>query len=144
MNNIAVVVADDDDGHVILIKRNLRRGEVTYPIIHLRDGEEAINFFYRNGTGPHSEDGMNYVLLLDISMPKRNGLEILKLLKSDSELKDIPIIMVTTTDNPNEIERCYSLGCNKYITKYIDYEQFAAKIQELGKYIRKLEFPIVG
>lgn len=139
--DIAIVVAEDNEGHAILIKRNLKRGNVNYPIIHVRDGEEAMNFFTRKGEGPHSEDGVKYILLLDISMPKMSGVEVLRQLKSNDELNWIPIIMVTTTDNPMEMERCYSLGCVNYIRKHIDYDQFSSKIRELGTFILGLDFP---
>jgi len=135
------VVAEDNEGHAILIRRNLKRGKVDYPIIHVRDGEEAMNFFTGEGTGPHLEKGMRYILLLDISMPKMSGVEVLKKLKKNNELNWIPVIMVTTTDNPKEMERCYSLGCVNYIRKHIDYDQFSTEIRQLGSYILDLDFP---
>ena len=106
----AIVIAEDNEGHATLIKRNLRRGKVRYPIIHLKDGEETLNFFTRSGEGPHMERGVEYVLLLDINMPKINGIEILRELRNNHEFINLPIIMVTTTNNPTEIEKCYSLG----------------------------------
>ena len=135
------MIAEDNEGHAILIKRNLKRGNMNYPIIHVKDGEEAINFFTGTGEGPHREVGMKYVLLLDISMPKISGVEVLKQLKSNDKLNWIPVIMVTTTDNPKEIERCYSLGCANYICKHIDYDQFSSKIRELSSFILHLNFP---
>jgi CheY-like chemotaxis protein len=139
-SNIAIVVAEDNEGHAILIRRNLKRGNVDYPIIHVRDGEEAMNFFTGRGEGPHREEGVKYILLLDISMPKMSGVEVLKQLKNSNELSWIPVIMVTTTDNPTEMERCYSLGCVNYIRKHIDYDQFSTEIRQLGSYILDLDF----
>lgn len=138
-SNISIVLAEDNEGHAILIKRNLKRANVQYPIIHLQDGEETLNFFERRGDGPRMEQGMKYILLLDISMPKMTGIEILTRLKNDPDLKGIPVIIVTTTDNPLEIQHCYDLGCTSYIMKHIDYHQFSRKIRELGSFILGLD-----
>jgi CheY-like chemotaxis protein len=142
--NVAIVLADDDEGHARLIRKNLRRGNMNYPIIHLKDGEETLNFFFKEGTGLHREEGMHYILLLDISMPKVNGMEVLKTLKENHTLRDTPVIMVTTTDNPKEINTCKSLGCLDYITKFTDYAKFAQSIRELGTKLNTIDIPIAS
>jgi len=77
-----------------------------------------------------------YLLLLDINMPKMNGVEVLIRIKSDNELKDIPVIMLTTTDNPREIETCYTLGCNMYITKPVQFDKFAETLNRMGLFLQ--------
>jgi len=139
-----IVLAEDDDGHAKLIKKNLRRGSFKNPIIHLKDGQEAMNFFFGNGRGPRMEEGMRYILLLDIRMPKVDGVEVLRKIREDEKLRRTPVFMVTTTDNPVEVERCMSLGCNDYITKFTDYMNFSRRIMELGKTLKTFEFPVVG
>ena len=79
-------------------------------------------------------------MLLDIRMPKVDGIEVLKTLKGDPELKKIPVIIITTTDDPQEIERCYNLGCTSYITKSINYDKFVESIRQLGIYLKEAKF----
>ena len=82
-----------------------------------------------------------YVLLLDIKMPKVDGVEVLRQLKQDDELKKLPVIMVTTTNNPKEIDECYRLGCSHYITKPVDYDAFVETIQKLGLFLKIVQLP---
>ncbi|MDY6964448.1 MAG: response regulator [Halobacteriota archaeon] len=143
-DEIIILIAEDDMGHASLIKKNLKRSGITNQIIHFKDGEEVLNFLFKRGDLPHRVDGVSYLLLLDIRMPKIDGTEVLRQIKSDDELKKIPVTMLTTTDDPREIERCHELGCSNYITKPIDYDRFVETIRQLGLFLSVVKVPVIG
>lgn len=140
---VTILIAEDDDGHAALIRRNLKRAGISNKIIHFQDGEEVLNFFYQKESEDHVENGCSYLLLLDIRMPRVDGVEVLEKLKGDQTYKKIPIIMLTTTDDPREIEKCHQIGCSSYITKPIDYDDFVKAIQQLGLFISITQVPQV-
>lgn len=129
-----ILLAEDDEGHARLIMKNLRRGGFENRIEAFKDGQETLDFLFRKGKGPHRDDKASYLLLLDISMPKVNGVEVLQRMKQDEELKKIPVIMITTTDDPREVSRCHKLGCSRYIIKTADYQKFVEAIKELSMF----------
>jgi CheY-like chemotaxis protein len=135
-----IILAEDNDGHAHLIVRSLRRTGITNKIMHFKDGQETLDFLFGKGEGFHREEGTNYLLLLDIRMPKVDGVEVLRQIKYD-KLRKIPVIMITTTDDPGEIERCYELGCSNYIVKPLDYEKFNAAFKQLGQFLHTVIFP---
>jgi CheY-like chemotaxis protein len=129
-----ILIAEDDQGHFELIKRNLWRSYVDNEIIHFRDGQEILDFLFKNVKGPSVCD-VNYVLLLDIRMPKVDGREVLRRMKEDDQLRNIPVYMLTTTSDESEVRRCYDLGCNFYIVKPVDYMHFMSAVDELGSFL---------
>lgn len=133
---LIILVAEDDDGHAELINEGLIESGVKNRIIRFSNGEEAWDFLSGNGTTNVRDDNKTYLLLLDINMPKMDGIEVLKRMKSDKALKDIPVMMLTTTDDPREVEICYQIGCNIYITKPIDFSRFAETLRRLGLFIQ--------
>jgi CheY-like chemotaxis protein len=135
-----ILIVDDDEGHAILIRENLEAAGLENPIEHFRDGEAVLQFFAQRGP----EDPETYLVLLDIRMPKIDGIEVLRRLKADPKLRKLPVIMLTTTDDAREVERCYALGCNVYIQKPVDYERFAEAIRRLGLFVPLLLIPQVG
>lgn len=141
---VVFLIAEDDEGHATLIRKNLVRAGITNPILHFKDGQEILDFLYRRGGGPHRESGIPYLLLLDIKMPRVDGVEVLRQVKEDDELQKMPVIMVTTTNDPREVEACYKLGCNTYITKPIDYEEFVTSIKQLGLFLMVVQLPVIN
>lgn len=141
---IHIIIAEDDDGHAALINKNLRRAGIENDIIRFADGQQVLDFLFRKGDGPHRKAGDSYLLLLDIRMPKVDGIEVLRQLKADEELRKIPVIMVTTTDDPREVEHCHLLGCSNYITKPVDYEKFVNAIRQLGLFLMIVQVPAVN
>ncbi|ADQ80303.1 response regulator receiver protein [Paludibacter propionicigenes WB4] len=131
---LIILIAEDDDGHAELINNGLIESGVKNEIIRFSNGEELWSFFSSKDSKTIQEN--NYLLLLDINMPKMDGIEVLKLMKSDNDLKEIPIMMLTTTDDPREVEACYKLGCNIYITKPIDFNKFTEMLTRLGLFIQ--------
>ena len=145
MNNApTILVVDDDEGHAILIRQNLELAGLTNRIEHLWDGQAVLDYFFgRDSKAPMRRAGC-YLVLLDVRMPKVDGVEVLRRLKSDPELKKLPVIMLTTTDDAREVERCYALGCNGYIQKPVDYEKFSEAIRRLGLFVMLLLIPPVN
>ncbi len=141
---MTLIIAEDDPGHASLIQRNLRRAGFVNEMIHVQDGQEALDFIY--GEGRHvGRTITDYVLLLlDINMPRVDGVEVLRRLKADPTTAKIPVIMLTTTDDPREVERCYDLGCSVYLTKPVDYEGFIEAINRLGLFLQVVKVPRNG
>lgn len=139
-----ILIVEDDEGHAILIRENLEMAGLKNPIRHFRDGQAVLDFFFdRDGRPQPTPDGP-YLVLLDIRMPKVDGIEVLRRLKSDPELRKLPVVMLTTTDDTREVERCHTLGCNVYIQKPVDYDKFAEAIRRLGLFVTLLLIPPVG
>lgn len=141
---VVILVVEDDEGHAGLIRKNLFRAGVVNEIMHFKDGQEVIDFLFQRGDGRHRKYGESYILLLDIRMPKLDGIEVLKQVKSDVEFKKIPVIMITTTDDPREVETCHKLGCNNYITKPVEYDAFVNAIKQLGLFLSVVQVPKVN
>ncbi len=138
----AVLIAEDDEGHAVLIQKNLRRAGIDNPLLVFPDGQATLDYLFRRGQ-LRRQPGTPCVLLLDIRMPKADGIEVLRQVKADPELKKLPVIMLTTTDDPREVDRCHELGCNTYITKPVDYEHFVEAIRRLGLFLSMAEIPVL-
>jgi CheY-like chemotaxis protein len=141
---ILIVLAEDDDGHATLVERNLSRVGVANTLLRLRDGQEALDFLQGQNGRPARDSSQPVLLLLDIKMPRVDGIEVLRQLKADPKTTLIPVIMLTTTDDPREIKRCYELGCSVYITKPVDYQSFVEAINRLGLFLQVVRIPDRG
>lgn len=143
MNNqeeVTIVMIEDDEGHSKLIEKNLRRSGIDNKIIHFDDGLKAADFFFDSDYSP---DGNPILVLLDLNLPGIDGYEVLRRLKNNPKTQKVPIIILTTTDNPKEVEKCYELGCNVYMTKPVEYEAFAESIRKLGLLLSVVKIPTV-
>jgi CheY-like chemotaxis protein len=138
---ITILIAEDDDGHASLITLALEESGLSNPIRRFRDGRETLDFLLRRGNGPKREDGKFYLLLLDIRMPHADGLEVLRAVKADPTLKALPVIMLTTTDDPREIQASYELGCNCYITKPVEFNAFSESLKRIGLFLKVVRVP---
>ena len=132
-----ILIADDDEGNAILIRENLEAAGLRNPIRHFRDGQAVLDFLLRD---PARADGP-FLVLLDIRMPKVDGIEVLRRLKADANLRKVPVIMLTTTDDAREVTRCHELGCNVYLQKPVDYDRFSDAIRRLGQFVPLLHVP---
>jgi len=130
-----IILTEDDDGHAGLIYKGLKRAGVENDILHFEDGEKTLNYLLRRGDDFHREENISHILLLDIRMPGIDGKEVIRQIKQDKELQNMPIIVVSTTDDPREKDNCYSLGCTTYIVKPVQYEEFTKVITQLGHYL---------
>ncbi len=127
---VTLVMIEDDEGHAQLVKKNLRRASVGNPVVHLTDGMQAIDYFFSQGNSNLDPD--HTVVILDLNLPKIDGYEVLRHLKSEERTKEIPVIVLTTSDNPTDIDRCYQLGCDIHFTKPVEYSRFSDAIRTLG------------
>jgi CheY-like chemotaxis protein len=131
-----ILVVDDDEGHVELVRRNLKRIALSNPIEALQDGSQALDYIFRRGQFEQRQS-QDPLVLLDINMPGPvNGVEVLRQVKQTPATKRMPIIMLSTTDDPREVALCYELGCSIYITKPVDSIQFVDAIKRLGLFLQ--------
>ncbi len=137
---VNIVMIEDDEGHARLIEKNIRRAGISNPIRHFLDGTSALQFLYEDPRGPVLNGPA--LILLDLNLPDMSGIDILARLKSgDSPLRRAPVVVLTTTDDKLEIQRCYDMGCNVYITKPVNYESFADAIRQLGLFLSVIQVP---
>jgi CheY-like chemotaxis protein len=138
---ILIVLVEDDDGHATLVERNLKRAGLANGIQRLKDGQEAIDFVLGKGAYSGVSTPHSMLILLDIKMPRVDGVEVLRQLKSNPQTALVPVIILTTTDDPREIDRCYELGCSVYISKPVDYQAFVEAINRLGMFLQVVRIP---
>ncbi len=138
---LVIVMAEDDDGHASLVMRNLKRAGIFNTIFHVKDGQEALDYLRCTGASASRTPNGPLLLLLDINMPRVDGVEVLRQLKADEKTAKIPVIMLTTTDDPREVQRCYELGCSVYINKPVAYDEFIEAIRRLGLFLTIVKVP---
>jgi CheY-like chemotaxis protein len=138
---VNIIMIEDDDGHARLIERNIRRAGISNTIHHFTDGTSALEFIFNGADGPMLNGPA--MVLLDLNLPDMSGTDILTRIKSVDKLKRTPVVVLTTTDDKVEIQRCYDLGCNVYITKPVNYEAFADAIRQLGLFLAVIQVPEV-
>lgn len=133
--SFTILIAEDDDGHADLVMEQLRDAGVNGPVIRFRDGQEVVDFLLAPGGEAFDRPCL---LLLDINMPRLDGMAVLKRIKGDPATRAIPVIMLTTTDDPREVAACYGLGCNLYLTKPVGFEAFSDTLNRLGRFLQIL------
>lgn len=136
-HQVTILMVEDDLGHARLIEKNIRRAGVMNEVIHATDGTTALNHLKKGLAAEHRP----FLVLLDLNLPDMSGTTILEHLKSDPGLRRFPVIVLTTTDDEREIQRCYDLGANVYITKPVDYEAFTTAIRQLGLFLAVMQVP---
>jgi CheY-like chemotaxis protein len=134
---VTIIMIEDDEGHARLIERNIRRAGVNNPIIPFANGTDAMAYLLSGET----HKGEPLLILLDLNLPDMTGTEILRRVKETPHLKSTPVVVLTTTDDAQEVKRCYELGCNVYITKPVNYENFAHAIRQLGLFFSVIQVP---
>ncbi|MEO9190776.1 MAG: response regulator [Acetobacteraceae bacterium] len=141
MHPVCIVMIEDDEGHARLIEKNIRRAGVNNEIVHLRDGASGLRYLFgADGSGEVSA-GRALLVLLDLNLPDMTGVDILTRMKANRHTKRSPVVVLTTTDDEREIQRCYDLGANVYITKPVNYEGFANAIRQLGLFFSVMQVP---
>lgn len=136
-----VLMAEDDEGHATLVRRNLRRAGFPSEPVHLRDGQELLDYVYHRGPWTDRRPLDSLALILDLNMPRLGGTEVLERLKGDDDLVRIPVFVLTTTDNPFELDRCYALGASACLVKPVDYGAFADMVQRLASFLMAASLP---
>ena len=140
-NPVTIIMIEDDEGHARLIERNIRRSGVNNEIVPFTNGTEAVHYLFGKDGSAVERKGQALLILLDLNLPDMTGIDILKRVKENKHLKSTPVVVLTTTDDSQEIKRCYELGCNVYITKPVNYESFANAIRQLGLFFSVIQVP---
>src|SRR5260221_8874691 len=138
---VNILLVEDDPGHARLVEKNLRRAHIMNDIVVFPDGQAALDYLFtaKDHDLLHAEEPL--LVLLDLNMPIMDGYQVLWRIKADERTKHIPVIILTTTYDKREITRCYELGCNVYITKPVDYQQFSEAINRLGQFLSIITIP---
>jgi CheY-like chemotaxis protein len=145
MNKLGyILLADDNANDLELTQRALAQYKLANEIVVVRDGTEALDFLYRRGnfSSRHEIDPM--VVLLDIKMPKMDGIEVLRTMKAEPRFQLIPVVMLTSSRQGPDVEECYQLGANAYVVKPVDFAQFADAVKTIGKFWAVLNEPRVA
>lgn len=137
---VTIIIVEDDPGHSKLIEKNLRRGGLENPIKAFENGQLALDYLMGQGDCPLNQSTL---LLLDLNMPVMNGVELLQILKQDNKLHEVPVIILTSTDDQREIDECYSLGCNLYVPKPIEFDRFSEAVRKLSLMIGLIAVPSI-
>ena len=138
---VSILMVEDDEGHARLIEKNIRRAGVNNEIIAFRDGSSVLEFLFGPGGAGPANPARSYLVLLDLNLPDMTGIDILARIKATEHTRRAPVIVLTTTDDQREIQRCYDLGANVYITKPLNYESFANAIRQLGLFLAVMQVP---
>jgi CheY-like chemotaxis protein len=138
-SKITIILAEDNDGHATLIERNLERAGLQASFVRVQNGLELLSLF--DNEDSRIRVGNRVVVLLDIGMPVLDGTEALYRLKQNSETAPIPVLMLSTTENQREIEKCFRLGCNAYLTKPVAYDALSETIRRLALFLQVSAIP---
>jgi CheY-like chemotaxis protein len=138
---VSIIMIEDDGGHARLIERNICRSGVNNRILPFTNGTEAVRYLFGSDCSGIDHKDQALLILLDLNLPDMTGIEILRRVKENRYLKCTPVVVLTTTDDSQEIKRCYELGCNVYITKPVNYESFANAIRQLGLFFSVIQVP---
>lgn len=138
---VTIVMVEDDEGHARLIEKNVRRAGVSNEIVPFTNGTEALDFILGADRSGSAAIDRYLLILLDLNLPDMSGIDILEKVKSNPHARRLPVVILTTTDDEREIQRCYDLGANVYITKPVDYDNFANAIRQLGLFFSVMQIP---
>jgi CheY-like chemotaxis protein len=136
---VNIIMIEDDAGHARLIEKNIRRAGISNSIRHFSDGTSALEYIFNGDDGPKRNGPA--LILLDLNLADMSGTDILQRIKSDPALRRTPVVILTTTDDKLEIQHCYDLGCNVYITKPMNYDSFSDAIRKLGLFLSVIQIP---
>ncbi len=135
MDNVEILLVEDNINDAELTIRVLKKNNLSSNLIHVKDGAEALNFIYCKGDYIERDSkALPKLILLDLKMPKIDGLEVLKVLKSDQDTKHIPVVILTSSKEEKDLMESYHLGANSYIQKPVEFEKFVKSISDIGMY----------
>jgi len=138
---VTILLAEDDAGHARLVEKNLRRSGVSNRFVIVNDGRKALDYLFGEGEYAQKQREETLLVMLDLNMPVMDGYQVLERMKADERTRQIPVVVLTTTDDSREVARCYELGCNVYITKPVDYERFCEAVRRLGLFLSVVSIP---
>lgn len=139
-----ILLVEDNTDDVELTLRALERNGFTNKVVTMRDGAQALDYLNRRGTYKDRQDSQPALILLDLKLPRVDGLEVLDQVKSNPELRAVPVIMLTSSNQPRDVNQAYRLGVNSYICKPTDFSEFLGTVSSIGQYwFRMVELPVV-
>jgi CheY-like chemotaxis protein len=141
MQPLTILLAEDDEGHATLVRRNLQRSGLPAQAVHVHDGQELLDYLLRRNGGRDREPHDAVLILLDLNMPRLGGMDVLDRLKADDRLSHIPVFVLTTTDNPAELDRCYARGAAACLVKPVDYGAFNDMIRRFADFLGAARLP---
>ncbi len=140
--SILIMLIEDDEGHQVLIRESLRAAGIVNDVIQMSDGQQALDYLTHRGPYQNPANSPRPgLILMDIKMPKLDGYALLEKIKTDPQLRATPVLMLTSTEDQVEVNRCYTLGANGYIVKPIRYEEFQERVKSLGLFLDIVRFP---
>jgi two-component system, response regulator len=138
---IEIILVEDNQDDAALVIRALKKNNLANKLVHLKDGAEALDFIFGKLADEDLMTKAPKVILLDLKMPKVNGMEVLEKVKSDPRTKMIPVVVLTSSAEDPDIKRCYDLGANSYIVKPVEFDNFSKAVADLGWYWLLLNHP---
>jgi len=142
-NHIEVLLIEDNMSDAELTIRALKKNNLANHLVHLEDGQEALDYIFAEGSYSNRNiENTPKLILLDLKMPKINGIQVLEKVKSDNRTKKIPVIVLTSSKEDPDIQECYLLGANSYVVKPVEFDKFLAAVSEIGLYWLLLNQPL--
>ena len=138
---VTIIMIEDDEGHARLIEKNIRRAGVNNELIAFVNGASALDYLLGPDGSGEVSSRRQLLVLLDLNLPDMAGVEVLAKIKNNTHLKRTPVVVLTTTDDTREIQNCYDLGANVYITKPVNYDGFSNAIRQLGLFFSVIQVP---
>ena len=138
---VTIIMIEDDEGHARLIEKNIRRAGVNNELIAFVNGASALDYLMGPDGSGEVSSRRQLLVLLDLNLPDMAGVEVLTKIKNNTHLKRTPVVVLTTTDDSREIQNCYDLGANVYITKPVNYDGFSNAIRQLGLFFSVIQVP---
>jgi len=132
--NCPILMAEDDQDDLLLVKKAIEKNKIPNPLVAVADGEQMLDYLYRRGRYSRVAAVRPCLILLDLNMPRMDGREALRVLKGDERLKRIPVVILTTSLSPEDLEASYAVGANSYIRKPSSFNELAATIGSLRQY----------
>lgn len=129
-----ILLVEDNPDDELLTLRALKKNNIANQVVVARDGQEALDYLFSEGSYAGEEKPVPEIILLDLKLPKVDGLEVLRRIRADEHTRRIPTVILTTSNEATDIETSYDRGCNSYIRKPVDFEQFLEAVRELGLY----------
>jgi CheY-like chemotaxis protein len=139
-----ILIADDEPGHCHLLEKNLRKAGIVDRIMWFKNGTGLIDFLFSQSLQASINKKEKYILILDLNMPDIDGFEILEKLRADEQFKKMPVIILSTSSLPADINKAYELGCSSFITKPIDYDEFISSVWTMANYINEIKVPAIN
>lgn len=134
-NEVEILLVEDNPGDAEMTIRALRKNNLANNLMHVKDGAQALDFIFAQGEYANRTDkNLPRIVVLDLKMPKVNGIEVLRRLKSDERTRKMPVVVLTSSKEDPDVEECYRLGVNSYVVKPVEFDEFFKAVSDLGLY----------